>query len=159
MATQVLTSVMTLQGSAWTGTAPGTGNPTVSGTISSTTDWSDHIKSVSIDISRAAVNFDNFGSGGYVEQKPGMQSADISIEFFNDYAAANIDATFGAALVAGTLLYFDFKPTSSARGATNPSYVVAAYVESYQPLSQSVGSAATTTVKLMNAGKFARLTS
>lgn len=159
MATLVLTSAMTLQGSAWTGTAPGPSNPTVSGTITSTTDWSDHIKAVKINLARANVDFTTFGSGAFVDNKPGLASADVSIDFFNDWAASNVDATFGAAVIANTLLYLDIKPTNAARGSTNPSYVFAVYVSSYPPLGATVGSAAETTIGFMQAGKYARLTS
>ena len=159
MATLVLTTAMTLQGTAWTGTAPGAANPTVSGTITTTTDWSDHIKAVKVNLSRANVDFTNFGSGAFVENKPGLANADVSIDFFNDFAASNVDATFGAAVIANTLLYLDIKPTSSARGTGNPSYVFAVYVSSYPPLGATVGSAAEVTVGFMMAGKYARLTS
>lgn len=159
MATFVMTSATILGGTAWTGTAPGSGNPTISGTITTTIDWSDHIKSVSIDTTAAAVDFTNFGAGGYTESKPGLKTADVSIDFFNDFAASEVDAIFGPALTAETLYYFDFKPTSAARSATNPSYVVALYVASYPPLGVAVGEAAAATIGFMNAGKFARLTS
>ena len=158
MATLVLTSAMTLQGSSWTGTAPGAGNPTASGTVASSTDWSDHIKQVSINLTRANVDFTSFGAGGFVENKPGLAGMDVSISFFNDFVASNIDATFGPAAIAGTLLYFDFKATNSARGTGNPSYVCALYVASYPPLAAQVGSAAETSIGFMLAGKYARLT-
>lgn len=158
MATLVLTSATTLVGTAWTGTAPGPGNPTVSGTITSSTDFSDHIKQVNINLSRAAIEFTNFGSGGFVENKPGLLNADLSIDFYGDYAASSIDATFGAALLAGTLYYVDIKPTSAARGTTNPSYVFAVYVASDPVLGQAVGDANMMSIGFMMAGKYARLT-
>lgn len=158
MSTFVLTTCTTLQGTAWTGTAPGPGNPSVSGTITTTTDWSDHISQVSIDLNRANVDFTNFGSGGFVENKPGLAGFDLTIDFFNDYASS-VDATFGPAAIAGTLLYFDFKPTSSARGTGNPSYVGAFYIAKYPPIGVQVGNAATSQIGFMTAGKYARLTS
>ena len=174
MATFVMTSGTTLSGTAWTGTAPGPGNPTVSGTISSSTDWSDHIRQVTFNMASANVDFTSMGSAGYVNNKPGLIDADVSIEFYNDFveggdvaraqrgrvlAVSNVDAIFGAGLLAGTLFYFDFKPTSSSRAATNPSYVVGLYVASCPPLGVAVGDAATATIGFMNAGKYARLTS
>jgi hypothetical protein len=161
LATLVLTSTMTLTGTFWTGTAPGPGNPTVSGTIATTlsTDWSDHIKAVKINLTRANVDFTNFGSGGFVENKPGLADADVSIDFFNDWAASNVDATFGAATIANTLYFLDIKATNSARSTTNPSYVFAVYVSSYPPLGATVGSAAEVNIGFMMAGKYARLTS
>lgn len=110
-------------------------------------------------LSIVAVPFTNFGSGGFVENKPGLANMDVTVSFFNDFAAANIDATFGPAAIAGTLLYFDFKPTSASRAATNPSYVCALYIASYPPLGAQVGGAAETQIGFMLAGKYARLTS
>lgn len=159
MATLVLTSCMTLEGSAWTGTSPGAGNPTVSGTITSAVDFSDHIRQVNINLTRNPVDFTNFGAGGFVENKPGLQNSDLSIDFYGDFATgSNVDAVFGPAAIAGTLLYLDIKPTNSARGTSNPSYVFAVYITSYPPLAQAVGEASMISVGFMQAGKFARLT-
>ena len=154
-----MTDLTVLGGTAWTGTAPGPANPTITGTISSSTDWSDHIKSVSVNMAAAQQDFTNFGSGGFVENKTGLLSADISIEFFNDFAASEVDAVFGPGLLARTLYYFDFKPTAAARSATNPSLVFALYVASYPPLGVAVGDASMASIGFMNAGKYARLTS
>lgn len=159
MASFVLLQAMTLQGVAWTGTAPGPGNPTVSGTITSTTDWSDHLKQVTLSNKAAMQDFTTFGDGGFTTQKPGLKGADITLEFNQDFAASNVDATFGAAELAGTLLYFDFKPTNAARGSTNPSWVYACYVSTYTPIGNSVGDRAAAPVGLAVTGSFARLTS
>jgi hypothetical protein len=159
VASLVLTSATTLTGTAWTGTAPGPANPTVSGTITSTTDWSDHVRQVTLSNTAAMQDFTTFGDGAFTTQKPGLKGADISIEFNQDFAASSVDAIFGAAQLAGTLLYVDIKPTSSARGATNPSYVYAAYVSDYTPVGNSVGDRASVTVGLKVTGTFTRLTS
>jgi hypothetical protein len=159
VATLVLTSCTTLYGTAWTGTAPGPANPTVSGTISSSTDFSDHIKQVNINNNVAFQDFTTFGDGAFISQKPGLKGADLSIDFNQDFASTQVDAIFGAAMLAGTLIYLDFKPTSSARGSTNPSYVYACYVAKYQPIGQSVGDRAAVTVEFAVTGTYARLTS
>ena len=158
MATLVLTSATTLTGTSFTGTAPGPGNPTVSGTISSSTDWSDHVKQVTLNMNVAMQDFTTFGDGAFVSQKPGLKGADISIDFNQDFSSS-VDATFGAGFLAGTLYYLDFRPTSSARGSTNPSYVYAAYVSDYTPIGNSVGDRAGVTVSFKVTGTYARLTS
>lgn len=158
MATLVLTSATILEGSAWTGTAPGPGNPTVSGTISASTDFTDHTKQITLNNTVAMQDFTTFGDGAYVSQKPGLKGADITVEFNQDFAASSVDATFGAAFLNGTLIYIDVKPTSSARSATNPSYVYACYVSSYPPIGQTVGDRAGVQVGLSVTGTFARLT-
>lgn len=158
MATLVLTAATTLTGTAWTGTAPGPGNPSVSGTISSTTDWSDHIKQVNLNMAVAMQDFTTFGDGAFVSQKPGLKSADLTIDFFQDFSSS-VDATFGAGFLAGTLYYLDIKPTAASRGTTNPSFVYAAYVSSYPPIGQAVGDSAMVQVGFTVTGSYARLTS
>jgi hypothetical protein len=150
---------MTLVGTAWTGTAPSPGNPTVSGTITSTTDFSDHIRQITWNSTRAMQDFTTFGDGSFISQKPGLIGADITIDPNQDFAASSIDAVFGAAFLAGTLYYIDLKPTNSARGSTNPSWVAACYVSAYTPLGDAVGSRAAAPVGLSVTGTFARLTS
>lgn len=159
MAILVLTSATTLYGTAWTGTAPGPANPTVSGTISSSTDFSDHIKQINLGPKAAMEDFTTFGDGGFMTQKPGLLSSDLSIEFNQDFAASTVDSVFGAAFLARTLVYLDIKPTNAARSATNPSYVYACYVAQYPPIGQAVGSRAAATVNFAVTGTFARLTS
>lgn len=158
MASLVLTSATVLTGTAWTGTAPGPANPTVSGTISSSADWSDHVRQVTFGPKVNMQDFTTMGDGGFFTQKPGLIQADLSIEFNQDFAASSVDAIFGAGLIAKTLFYVDIKPTSSARGSTNPSYVCAAYVAEYPAMSNAVGDRAAVTVNFGVTGTFARLT-
>lgn len=157
MATLVYTSEKVQSGTAWTGTAPGAGNPTVSGTVSSATDWSDHIKSATLALSSNMVDFTTFGDGGWEVAKPGLKAGTLSIDFNADFASS-VDATFGPAILADTLFYIDLMPTSSARGASNPSYVVAAYASSYS-VGGAVGDRAAVTVEFKVSGKPGRLTS
>lgn len=158
MAIYVATSSTVLWGTGWTGTAPGAGNPTVSGTISSSTDFSDHVRKVDFGAKAEDIDFTTFGDGGFMVKKAGLKSADLSIEFNQDYGASSIDATFAAAFLAGTEGYLDIKPTSASRGSTNPSIVCKAYVNGY-PISQQVGQGGMITVSFTVIGSFARLTS
>lgn len=159
MATFVLTSAMTIYGTAFSTVGPGPGNPTVAGTITTgATDLSDHISEVALDLDAADVDFTNFGSGGYIEKKPGLLDADVQVTFFNDFAASNIDSILWTAFSTKLLTYWDFKPTNAARGTGNPSFVFALYVAKYPPGGFTIGDAATTQVGFMSAGKYARLT-
>lgn len=159
MATLVLTSATTIVGTAWTGTAPGPGSPTVSGTITTNLLASSAPRQVTLNNTVAMQDFTTFGDGAFISQKPGLKGADITIDYNQDFASSDVDAVYGAAFLAGTLMYLDFKPTSSARGSTNPSYVYAAYVSDYAPLSNAVGDRAGVTVSFKVTGTYARLTS
>lgn len=160
MANFVMTSAMPLYGTAWTGTAPGPGNPTVSGTITSTTDFSTFTKQITINQTAAMQDMTTFGDGGFITQKPGLKGADITFDMNQDFAAASAtDVIFGAAYLAATLIYLDIKPTSAARSTTNPSYVYACYVSGYPVIGQTAGDRASVQVGFAVTGTFARLTS
>jgi hypothetical protein len=158
LASFVSLTATTLYGTGWTGTAPGRGNPTVSGTITSTTDFSDHIKSVDISLDADDIDFTNFGAGGFKEKRTGLLSASVSITFFADYAASQVSTVLVPAILARTSGYWDFKPTSSARSATNPSLVFALTPKSI-PVAMAIGAAEEVTVGFSIDGKYARLTS
>lgn len=159
MASFVLQSATVLYGTSWTGTGPGPGNPTVSGTVASSTDLTDHVRAVNLSDKVAMQDMTTMGDGGFMAQKPGLLSADMTIDFNQDFAASSVDALFGAAALARTLVYIDVKPTSSSRTATNPSRVYACYVGQYSPTAGEVGSRAAVTVTFSVTGTFARLTS
>ena len=160
MAASVLTTATILVGTAWTGTAPGTpGTQTVSGTISSSTDISAWVSEVGLPFSVNMVEGPNFGSGGYMLRYPGLKDAQVDFGFINDYAAASLDVILRSTLGLGTLTYIDVKPTSSARSATNPSYVFAAYLSDYKPVMGGVGALSAFSVSWPTTGQFAVLTS
>jgi hypothetical protein len=149
-------------GAAWTGTAPGLpGTQTVAGTLTSVSDISLFVKSGNPAIKAAMQDGSTFGTGGYVVQYPGLKSGDdISFEIVSDYAASQIDAIVRTTLGGlGALVYLDLLPTSASRTATNPSFVAAAYISGYTPVSGSVGDLAAGTLTLTITGAFAYLTS
>jgi hypothetical protein len=154
----VLTSATPLWGTAFTGTAPGPGNPTPSGTITSSTNFADHTRQIQLQNNVAMQDFTTFGDGAFTTQQPGLKGADITIDFNQDFASASVDAVFGAAFLANTLGYWDIKPTSSARSTTNPSYVYACYVGSYPVIGPAVGERAAVQVGYKVTGTYARLT-
>jgi hypothetical protein len=154
----VLTNTKIQIGTAWTGTAPGPSNPTVSGTITTPTDFSDHTFEVQLGSKAAMQDFTTFGDNGFYSQKPGLLSSDLTVNVNQDFAASSVDVTFGPGILARTLFYIDVMPTSAARSATNPSYVYAAYLMTYNPVGQSVGNKAAAQLGFSVTGTYARLT-
>lgn len=162
MAAFVSTSRMTLLGAAWTGTAPGLpGTQTVAGTITSTSDISSYVRSGNASPSAAMLDGTTFSSGGFVVMYPGLKSGDsITFDCLSDFAASTlypiVQTTLGG---LGSLVYLDQKPTSSARSATNPSFVAAAYISAWSPIGGSVGDLSAASLTLTITGAFAYLTS
>ena len=85
----------------------------------------------SVDLGLAAdtLEYTNFASGGWKLNTVGLKSGTLQVNFNQDFAASQVDALFGLGgtfgFGTGTVFYMDIKPTSAARGATNPSYLLA----------------------------------
>lgn len=86
----------------------------------------------------------------------GLKDWNADIEFNQDYAAGNVDATLFP--IVGTVVTVEFRPTSGARSATNPGYTGSALVVSYQPFGNTVGETARARCRLMAAGTLSRAT-
>lgn len=161
MAAFVNTSRSILLGAAWTGTAPGLpGTQTVSGTLTSAQDISAYVKGGNPAVKAAMQDGTTFTSGGFVVQYPGLRSGDdITFDCLSDFAASTlypiVQTTLGG---LGSLVYLDLKATSSARSATNPSFVAAAYISAWTPVTGAVGDLAAASLTLTITGKFDYLT-
>ncbi len=161
MAAFVSTSRMTLLGAAWSGTAPGLpGTQTITGTITSASDISSYVRSGNASPTAAMQDGTTFSSGGFVVMYPGLKSGDsITFDCLSDFAASTlypiVQTTLGG---LGSLVYLDQKPTNSARGTTNPSFVAAAYISAWSPIGGSVGDLSAASLTLTITGAFAYLT-
>jgi len=160
VAALVLTNAMPLIGSAGSGgtASPGTGSvPAGVWTITSPTDLSQYTTSVTVDLKAAPVETTNFASGGYHSEIAGIKSASFSLTFNQSYTASEIDSVIRGLGLGGTG-YIDIKPTSSARGTANPSFVAAFIVADYTWVNGSVGALNTTSVTWNTTGSFGWLT-
>jgi hypothetical protein len=159
-----LTSCYVAVGTAWTGTAPG-GTSAPSGTITTPTDISAMVTSVEMSFDADELDHTSFASGGWRQKITGIATGMINLTINQDFAASKGDALFGLGGTVGfnpgqsTPYYIDIRPTSAARGATNPSYVAAWVSTTYQPVNGGVGELAVITLALPMTGRPARLTS
>jgi len=119
-------------------------------------DLSDHVRSVTINYSADMVEDTNMGDDTHT-MLGGLKNWSMDIEFAQDYAAGEVDATLFA--LVGTSFTIDVKPTSGAVAATNPKYTGTGILESYNPVSGSVGDLATASVAVQAAGTLSRATS
>jgi hypothetical protein len=83
----------------------------------------------------------------------GLGDATITVGFFQDFAAASVDATLWPLYANKTNFTMVVKPTSAAVSATNPSYTMTAVLPTYNPLAGSVGEASTTQIGFRNAAQ------
>lgn len=118
-------------------------------------DLSDHVKSVALDYKGELQ--DNTAMGATTRTRlGGLKDWSIEIEFFQDFAAGEIDATlFG---LVGTTFTVEVRPVNAARSATNPGYSGTGILESYPPIGGTVGEMAMSSVAIQAAGVLSRLT-
>lgn len=82
----------------------------------------------------------------------GLGDGKIAIDFFQDYAAASVDATLWPIHTAGTEVVITAKPFNAVVSATNPLYTMTGVLPSYSAISGGVGAASTTTAEFSNSG-------
>jgi hypothetical protein len=116
-------------------------------------DLSDHVKSVTLDYKGELQ--DNTAMGATTRTRlGGLKDWSLEIEFFQDFAAAEVDATlFG---LVGTPFTIEVKPVNAAASPTNPRYNGTGILESYPPIGGSVGEMAMTSVSIQAAGVLSR---
>jgi len=118
-------------------------------------DLSDHVTQVVLNYEVDAVEVTAMSDGAH-KFTGGLTNVSATIDFQQDFEAASVDATIEP--LVGTTTTVIIKPTSSAVGATNPSYTLTGtYVASHTPLNASVGDLSTTSVEFQG-GTLARAT-
>jgi hypothetical protein len=117
---------------------------------------SDHVTKVTLKTSADDLETTAMGAT-YRARIGGLKDGELGLEFNQDFAAANVDATLFAAL--GTVVAFTAKATSSANSATNPEYQGSVLVNDYSPLDNGVGELAKVSVSFPTTGTITRATS
>ncbi len=115
-------------------------------------DLTDHASSATIEGTADEVDLTAFQSD-YREFAQGLKDATITVSFFQDFAAAEVDATLQPLFAAGSTFAVAIKADNAAISATNPEYQMTARMFSYSPIAGAVGEASTTDVTFRNASQ------
>lgn len=107
--------------------------------------FSDHVSSVEINLSKDEVETTNFSGQGR-ERVAGLKDDNFVINFQQDFAAGQVNAVLYPLYNNETEFEVEVRPTSSAVSATNPKYTGTCVLLEYQPLSGSVGDLSETEV-------------
>lgn len=107
--------------------------------------FSDHVSSVEVNLSKDEVETTNFSGQGR-ERVAGLKDDNFVINFQQDFAAGEVDAVLYPLWANETEFTVEVRPTSSAVSATNPAYTGTCILLEYQPLSGSVGDLSETEV-------------
>lgn len=112
-------------------------------------DLSNHASKVTIVTEFDDVDFTSFGAT-LKEHGKGLGDGHIDVDFYQDFAAASVNATLWPISQASTTVPVVVKPTSAAASSTNPSYTMQGLLMNYSPLDGSVGDASATSVTFQN---------
>lgn len=121
-------------------------------------DLSDHVTSVTIS-STAAVLDDSAMGDDWRTFLAGVKEFEVSVEFNQDYAASEVDATIWSAYNTGTNVTFAILPEGGTVSATNPSYSGSIVPANYDPIGGSYGDLAKTSISWKGSGTLTRATS
>ena len=111
-----------------------------------TTDLSDQGNAVTITVGYDSLESTAFGDTGH-RFTQGLQSVDVSIDFFLSYGATEVEAILASCLGTGTTV-LTISPSGTSESATNPEYVITnAMLASFTPINSTVGSLATVTAQ------------
>lgn len=116
---------------------------------------SDHITSITLNTTEDVIDTTAFGSTART-RVAGLLDNSVTIEFQQDYAASNVEATIYPLVGSTTALVV--KPNGSSTSATNPSYSFTALVSEWQPLNGAVGELATASVTWPISGTITKAT-
>ena len=106
-------------------------------------DLSDHVASVTITQNVDEVETTAFGDAGRT-RVGGLQDSSIALDFHQDWAAGEVDATISP-LVGGTASFY-ISSQGTAISATNPVYSGTVLLTQYTPIAGGVGDLSTVSV-------------
>jgi hypothetical protein len=119
-------------------------------------DVSDHVASVTLNSSIDVVETTAFSTTAARTRIGGLADNSISLEFHQDYATGEVEATVYPLL--GTTTTVIVKPNGSTTSATNPAYTATVLVSEWTPLNGAVGELATASVTWPVSGAITKTT-
>jgi hypothetical protein len=119
------------------------------------TNFSDSLQSVDLTVQTDEVDTTTFG-GQWKTVTGGLRSGSLTLNFYQDFGAASVDATLWPLLNTNATVVIT--PTSSTVSSLNPSSSGVFLVSQYQPFNSTVGDLAQLSVTWNSAGTIVRAT-
>ena len=118
---------------------------------------SDHINNITIETKEDIVETTAFGVSGAAKTRvAGLADNSVSIDFHQDFASANVEATIYPLIGQTTTIVV--QPASTAVSTTNPTYTFSALVSDWTPLKGGIGQLATASVTWPISGAITKAT-
>ena len=107
-------------------------------------DLSDQANACTITVGQDSLEATAFGDTGH-RFVGGLQSVEVSIDFFLSYGATEVETALAAMVGQGTTTLI-ISPSGTVESASNPEYTITnAMMESFTPINSTVGELATVT--------------
>lgn len=97
-----------------------------------------------------------YTSLGWKQVLGGLKSAELGIEFLQDFAATKLDSIIWPLL--GTVVPFEVRADQAAVGTGNPKYTGSVLINGWNPLEGSIGDEASVSVGYPTSGAVTRAT-
>ncbi|GGM55482.1 hypothetical protein GCM10012275_28250 [Longimycelium tulufanense] len=107
--------------------------------------FSDHVSSVEVSVSHDEVDVTSFSGGGR-ERLAGLRDDSFTLNFQQDFAVGEVDATLWPLFSNKTEFTVKVRGTSAAISTSNPEYSATCILLEYQALSGSPGDLSETSV-------------
>lgn len=120
-------------------------------------DLSDRVKSVTLTYEAEMLDDTSMGDTTRINLA-GLKNWQMQVDFKQDFAASEVDATIFPLVSGGTTFTVILRPTSASVSATNPNYTGTGIISNYSPLGNQVGELATAPVTIVPAGALSRAT-
>lgn len=121
-------------------------------------DFTDHTSSVEVNAVKDDVDTTSFDGAGR-EKKAGLQDTTITLNFQQDFASGEVDATLFPLWDNETEFTVAVRPVDAAISVSNPEYSGTCILLEYSPLNGGVGELSETEVEFpVQRGTFARAT-
>lgn len=112
-------------------------------------DLSDHCSKVTLEDNRAPVDITAMGAVNIANTK-GLGDAKVSVDLFQDFAAAKVHATLQPLISSTTPVTIEVRAVNAARSVTNPAFVMSGLLVNYSMLDGKVGDASSVTYEFIN---------
>lgn len=116
-------------------------------------DFSNTSNQVSVKDTAAKHDVTGFQGGGYVENTPGLKTAEIGVTVFQDYTGGSVHQTCAPIYRAGEAVLVVIKPDDEAISETNPAFAMVSKLYEYNPVDAKVGDPQQMTLAFENGSK------
>lgn len=107
-------------------------------------DLSDQANQVTLTVGQTALDATAFGDSG-IRMVGGLQSVEVSIDFFLSYGANEVEAALADMVGQGNTTLV-ISPSGTVESASNPEYTISnCMLENFTPINSTVGELATVT--------------